>query len=154
MIFAHLTRGRELFVGAAAELRGRLLVGDFPVARTAGANASSDLMSSHGSVFSPDRGRIRTRCQRPLSRVPSSVNARWPFRKPLLRIPLRLPSAAVPDDHRARPIFALRDIALEIKVFDRVVLGADRKPLLADREARPLVTAQLFKTPSISSRRS
>src|SRR5580704_17389339 len=59
-----------------------------------------------------------------------------PFRKPLLRIGLRLPSAAVPDDHRARAIFALRNISLEIKVFDRVVLGADRKPLFAGREAR------------------
>ncbi len=59
-----------------------------------------------------------------------------PFRKPLLRIALRLPSAAIPDDHRARAIFALRNISLEIKVFDRVVLGVDRKPLFADREAR------------------
>src|SRR5580704_678422 len=59
-----------------------------------------------------------------------------PFRKPLLRIALRLPSAAVPDDHRARAIFALRNVSLEIKVFERVVLGADRKPLVADREAR------------------
>src|ERR1700731_4917359 len=59
-----------------------------------------------------------------------------PFRKPLLRIALRLPSAAVPDDHRARAIFAFRNISLEIKVFDRVVLGADRKPLVAGREAR------------------
>src|SRR3984893_1261116 len=59
-----------------------------------------------------------------------------PFRKPLLRIALRLPSAAVPHDHRARAIFALRNISLEIKVFDRVVLSADRKPLFAGREAR------------------
>src|SRR6202040_3019963 len=59
-----------------------------------------------------------------------------PFRKPLLRIALRLPSAAVPDDHRARAIFALGNFSLEIKVFDRVVLGADRKPLFAGREAR------------------
>jgi hypothetical protein len=34
VIFADLTRGCELFVGAAAELRGRLILGDFLIART------------------------------------------------------------------------------------------------------------------------
>src|ERR1700738_938739 len=68
-----------------------------------------------------------------------------PFRKPLLRIALRLPSAAVPDDHRARAIFALRNVAHEIKVFDRVVLGADRKPLFADREARAFGDSPAFQ---------
>jgi len=42
----------------------------------------------------------------------------------------------VPDDHRTCAIFALRNIALKIKIFDRVILGADRKPLLSDRKAR------------------
>src|SRR5208283_3383055 len=59
-----------------------------------------------------------------------------PLCKALLGIPLRLPSATVPDDHRAGTIFAFRNIALKIKIFDRVVLGADRKPLLADGKAR------------------
>ena len=40
------------------------------------ANSSSALISSHGSVFSPRLPRMRTRCQRPLSRAPSSVNSR------------------------------------------------------------------------------
>src|SRR6202047_1429259 len=76
--------------------------------------------------------------QGPTTLEPRAVelNRQMPFRKPLLRIALRLPSAAVPDDHRARAIFALRNISLEIKVFDPVVIGADRKPLFAGREAR------------------
>jgi hypothetical protein len=70
-----------------------------------------------------------------------------PFRKPLLRIALRLPLAAVPDDHRARAIFALRNISLEIKVFDRVVLSANRKPLISDRKARALGDRPAFQNP-------
>src|ERR1700730_4174140 len=68
-----------------------------------------------------------------------------PFRKPLLRIAVRLPSATIPDDHRARTIFAFLNIALEIKVLDRVVLGANRKPLLTDREARALGDRPAFQ---------
>jgi hypothetical protein len=57
---------------------------------------------------------------------------KMPFLEPM-RIALRLPLAAIPDNHRARTKFAFRNIAHEIEIFDRGVLGADRKPLVAGR---------------------
>src|SRR5207247_2601660 len=42
----------------------------------------------------------------------------------------RLPGAAVPDHHRAAAIFAFGNDALEAAIFERVVLGPHRKPLL------------------------
>src|ERR1700732_2658714 len=116
-------------------MRGCLLVGDFPIAYTPAEfivrlDEQPWLGFLSGSRPHPN--------QVPTPFEPRAVQRKrqMPFSKPLLRIALRLPSAAVPDDHRARAIFALRNISLEIKVFDRVVLGADRKPLFADREAR------------------
>src|SRR5262249_1198089 len=41
------------------------------------------LIRSQLSCFSPGRRRIRTRCQPPLSFLPSSVNAKWPLARPL-----------------------------------------------------------------------
>ena len=79
------------------------------------ANSSSALISSHGSVFSPRLGFMRTRCQRPLSRAPSRVNSRWPLASPLWGSPTGRPAAAIPHDHRAAAIFALRDVALEVR---------------------------------------
>src|SRR3984893_3320981 len=68
------------------------------------------------------------------------------FRTPLLRIAVRLPSATIPNDHRAGTIFALRNIALKIEVFDRVVLGANRKPLFTGRQARAFGDCPAFQT--------
>ncbi len=74
---------------------------------------------------------------------------------PFVRIADGLPRAAVPDHDGAAAIFALRDGALEAVVVDRMILDMDGEPLFA-RESRlgPRVTAQLFMTPSSSSRRS
>src|ERR1700732_209561 len=116
-------------------MRGCLLVGDFPIAYTPAEfivrlDEQPWLGLLSGSWPHPN--------QVPTPFEPRAVECKrqMPFRKPLLRIALRLPSAAVPHDHRARAIFALRNISLEIKVFDPVVIGADRKPLFAGREAR------------------
>ena len=38
---------------------------------------------------------------------------------------------AVPDLHRARAVLALRDVAVEVEVLERVVLGADREVVAA-----------------------
>ena len=43
---------------------------------------------------------------------------------------LGLVGAAVPDLHRARPVAALRDLAVEVEVLERVVLGAHRQAVL------------------------
>ena len=54
----------------------------------------------------------------------------------LVRIAERLPGAAVPDHHRACAILASGDHALEFAVFQRMVLGHHREPLLRRVEAR------------------
>jgi hypothetical protein len=54
-----------------------------------------------------------------------------------LGIELRRPGALVPHHHRAGAIFALRDHALEVAIFQRMVLDMDREPLLVGDEARP-----------------
>src|ERR1700732_4194550 len=116
-------------------MRGCLLVGDFPIAYTPAefiVRLDEQPWLGFLSGSRPHPNQVPT----PFEPAAVGPNHQMPFRKPLLRIALRLPSAAVPDDHRARAIFALLNIPTEIKVFDRVVLGADRKPLFADREAR------------------
>ncbi len=54
----------------------------------------------------------------------------------LVGIADRRPAAAIPHDHRAATILAPRDIAFEVQVLDRMILGAHREALLAQREAR------------------
>ena len=58
------------------------------------------------------------------------------FLQAAMRILLRRPGAAVPDHHGAAAVFALRDGAFEGVVFDRMVFGLDREPLLARHQAR------------------
>ncbi len=50
----------------------------------------------------------------------------------------RLVGAPVPDLHRPRPVLALRDLALEGQVLERVVLGVDRQPVLLRMRRQPL----------------
>ena len=100
------------------------------------ANSSVALISSHGSCRSPGRFRIRTRCQWPLSFSPCSSKSRWPFACPCADRVGR-PGAAIPDHHGAAAVLALRDGALELVVFDRMILDVDREPLLARNKARP-----------------
>src|SRR5580698_10206336 len=53
----------------------------------------------------------------------------------LMRIAFRLPSPAVPDHHRAAAILPLRDRALELVVFDRVILDVHGETLIVRIEA-------------------
>src|SRR5262249_53977905 len=53
-----------------------------------------------------------------------------------VRIAFRHPAAAIPDDHGAAAILALGDVALEIEVLHRMVLGLDREPLAVGDETR------------------
>src|ERR1051326_9230336 len=53
-----------------------------------------------------------------------------------MRIAYRGPMAAVPDDDRAAAVLALGDVALELEIVERMVFGANRKPLLARHQAR------------------
>src|SRR4029079_12488535 len=50
----------------------------------------------------------------------------------------RLPESAVPHHDGARAVLALRDHALESRVFERVILGLRAHAPLARDEARPL----------------
>ena len=43
---------------------------------------------------------------------------------------MRLVRSAVPDPHRAGAVFAGRDVALEVEVLERMVLGVDGEPVL------------------------
>ena len=56
----------------------------------------------------------------------------------LLDVVHRRPHAGVPDDHRPAAIFALGDDALEVDIFERMVLGLDRQPLVGRVERRAL----------------
>src|SRR5262249_32981500 len=53
------------------------------------------------------------------------------FGEAFVRIADRLPDAAVPDHHRTCAIFAFGNDPLEAAIFERMVLGHDRKSLLA-----------------------
>ena len=72
----------------------------------------------------------------------------------LVRIADRRPGSAVPDEDGPAAILALRNCPFEPAVFERMILDFDREPLLSGDELGPRVTAQLFKTPSSSSRKS
>ena len=61
---------------------------------------------------------------------------------------------AIPHDHRSGPILILRNHPFEITVFERMIFDMKREALIAGNELGPLATAQLFKTPSSSSRKS
>ena len=58
-------------------------------------------------------------------------------RQALLDIVHRRPDAGVPDDHRPAAIFAFGDDALEVDIFERMVLGLDRQPLVGRVERGP-----------------
>src|SRR5690242_8194383 len=53
------------------------------------------------------------------------------------RIALRLPGAAVPEEHRAAAVFAGRDDPLELAVIERMILDVNGEPPLLRVEARP-----------------
>ena len=67
---------------------------------------------------------------------------------------LRLERAAVPDRHRARAVLALRDLALELEVLERVVLGVHREPVLVRVVRDAARKRPRGQRPSCSSRRS
>jgi hypothetical protein len=75
--------------------------------------------------------------------VPTSLEAS-PFERKceaaariaFMRIAFRNPAALIPHDHRAAAILAGRYHALESQVFQRVIFGVDRQPLLAGNKAR------------------
>jgi hypothetical protein len=54
----------------------------------------------------------------------------------------------------ARTIVAFRNVSLETGVGQRMVFHFHGQPLFTDAQGRPLGTAQLFSTPSISRRKS
>ncbi len=66
----------------------------------------------------------------------------------LLRIALqRLPGAAIPQQHRAAAVFALRDHPLEPAVVERMVLDLDRQAFFVRVEARAFRDRPAFQNP-------
>src|SRR6185312_11094668 len=59
------------------------------------------------------------------------------FLQGLARVPDRLPWTLVPHDHCAGTVLAARNIAFEIQIIDRVILGLNGEPFLTDHEAWP-----------------
>src|SRR4051812_26159108 len=51
---------------------------------------------------------------------------------------LALVGSAVPDPHRARAVFTLRDVAMEVQILERMVLGPDRHPVVLGRGRNPV----------------
>src|SRR3984893_4932475 len=136
VVDAQLSLGRELLVGAAADARGDFLVGDLRVAGVAG-----ELVL--GLDEKPRLGLLPTPWphtdQMPTALEPGAVEPGGQVTppEPLVGIALGKPAAAIPDDHRSAAIFAFRNVTLEIEVLDRVVLGAHRNALFAQRHAPP-----------------
>ena len=100
------------------------------------AASSLPLISSQFSRFSP---RLRAHADE----MPAALELRALQREieaALLqsahRIALGLPAAAVPDDHLAAAVLALRDLPLEVGIVERMVLDVHREPLVAGHQAR------------------
>jgi len=136
VIGSDFAAGRKLVVRPPGEHRGRLLGRDLGAAGRAG----EPVVRLEQEPLLLLLARFRPRAHE----VPS------PFQAPAVegegemtvlvagaRIAFRRPAALVPDDHRAAAILALGDNALEGEVFERMILGMDRKALLADGKARP-----------------
>src|SRR5579871_3928200 len=134
MVDAQLSRCRKFLVGAPADARSDFLVGDLWIAKSAGERVV-------GLDEEPWLGLLPA--PRPhADQMPFAFEARtfelkreMPFGEPLVGIAFRNPTAVIPHNHRAAAVLAFGDVALEVEVLDRVVLGAHREPLLAEREA-------------------
>src|SRR6185295_17523561 len=61
-----------------------------------------------------------------------------PAAQRVLGVALRLPGAAIPEQHRAAAVLSLRDHAFKIAVLERVILGLHGQAFHARIEARPL----------------
>src|SRR5215831_9073874 len=146
VVDAQLSLGRKLLVGAATNARGDLLIGDFRVADPAGERVL-------GLNEKPRLGLLPAPWphadQMPATLEPGAVEPEGQVTlcEPLVGIALGKPAATIPDDHRSAAIFALWNVTFEIEVLDRVVLGAHRKPLLAQRQARPPCHRPAFQDP-------
>src|SRR5262249_53944675 len=118
MVLARLAPCRELFIGAAVELRRRFHPGDLSLACMPGEFIVGLDEQPRFRLFSGSRLHPN---QMPTPVEPGAVERKRevPFCKPLLRIALRRPSAAIPNNHRAGTIFSLRNIALKIEIVDR-----------------------------------
>ena len=129
------TGGGKLLVGLPADARGRLFVGDLGVAGVAGELVLRlDEQPRLGLLAA---ARLHPH-EMPSPLDPCAVEGEFQMAlgETFVGIADRGPAAAIPHDHRAAAVLALRNVALEVEILDRMVLGAHREPLLAQREAR------------------
>src|SRR5215469_5380943 len=135
MIGPHIACGRQLIIGATAEIGGGFLIRDLTIARM-----TRELVLR---LHQEPRLGLLALARLDAHQMPQPLEPRavehereMPLLEPELRVPFGHPFATVPHDHGAATILALGDVALEFKIVDRMVLGAHRKPLLAERQAR------------------
>ena len=112
------------------------------------------LISSQLSLRSPGLCAMRTRFQRPLELLAVEREFEMPLGEALARIAFRRPDPRSHTMTVPRAILAFGNGPLETAVVERMVLDMHRETLFAGNEAGPLATAQLFRTPSSSRRKS
>src|SRR5207249_2990129 len=117
MVGANVARDRELLIRAAAEIRRRLLVGDLAMARRPGESIVrfdeqprlGFLANSRANAYEmPPALEART-CQR---------KCQVSLGEPAVRVAMRYPVAAIPDDHRPAAVFGLGGHPFEFEVLD------------------------------------
>ena len=135
VVVAQPALGGKLLVRAAADARGRFLLGDLGVAGMAGEFVLGLDQQPRLGLFS-GAGLDADEMPEPAQSRAIQLECQVALGEPLMGIALGGPAAAVPHDHRSSAIFALGNIAFEVEIFDRMVFGAHREPFLAEREAR------------------
>jgi hypothetical protein len=136
MIHAQRAFRRDLVGGAPRQIRGVLLLGDLSCTRRA-----RELVLRLDQQ--PWLG-LLARLLAHAHQMPFALEARavehereMAFVEPEVWIAFRHPGSAVPHDHGAAAVLALRDVALEIEIGERMILGVHGEALVACDEARP-----------------
>src|SRR4029077_3436197 len=131
-----IARLRDALDGASAHHRARLLLQNVGILRPA-----------RGLVLGLDQQPRLLPLARPFAhahQMPAALElvtvegeVETSLGKAPVRVALRKPLPAVPDQHRAAAILAFRDRAFEIVVFDRVILDVHGEAFFARHQARP-----------------
>src|SRR5215203_7426573 len=118
MVLADTTGGSELVVGAAGQDRGRFLVGDLGLRRRAGERVVT--LDEQPLLLLLMRARPHAHeVPAPFQPLAVEREIKVALGVSLSRVALWLPASLVPYDHGAAAVLALRDHALEGKVFHR-----------------------------------
>jgi hypothetical protein len=126
---------RDLVEVAAGEDARRLALGDVVAPRFRVAALDQEPVRAPAVARLPPHPHQMPAAAQLVAREPERQIA---LRERRVRIVERLPRAAIPHEHRAAAVLALRDHAFERGVLERMVLGLDRHAAVARDEARTL----------------